>query len=398
MKLKRKVELVQIDKEPFQASFETIGHLEAEGQTEIASGVNGLVDEVLFREGQWVDRDTILVLVDQKRFLSALDGARAQEKKAEAALALSRELEGLTRLAGAGSSGEDRVRAAGNSRLAGAELANARSARELAEHNLFRSQVRAPYAGQINQRKVTAGSFLEDRTVIANMANLSRLRLAGYLPEKSAPVLRQVLDQEHRIYSAMVVSSALISPLQGVLTGVLWENGLLPIGYNMEFTLRAVPGEKFKARLFYISSVASPDTHMFECKGMITAVPDMWRLRPGYTAKMTCALPGKSEALVVPEEAVRAGEKGFVLFQPMPRQRSDGVVEWVAKPRVLQLGMRRPGVVEVLEGVREKDWIVRRGADALEDGTPLDITPEMEKALLKSVEAAKAGSGGPANP
>jgi len=167
------------------------------------------------------------------------------------------------------------------------------------------------------------------------------------------------------------------------------ESSLLPFGYQMRFTLRALPRENLTARLFYISSVASPDTHMFECKGLIDHSSLSSQLRPGYTAKIICDLPGKKDALVVPEEAVRASEKGFIIFQPMPRVIADGSIEWVAKPRTLQLGLRKPGIVEILEGAREGDWVVRKGADALEDGTPVDVPKEMEAELLKKIKENK---------
>ena len=390
MKLKRKIELYRIQKQPFQATLETVGHLEAEGQTDIAAGVSGVVDDVLFREGQWVDRDTLLVRIDQKRHKANYDSALAMEKKAETAFVLSRDLEGLTRLAGIGSSSEDRVRAAGNSKLAEAEALQATAARQLAENNFNRSQVKAPYSGQINQRKVTVGSYLEDKTVIATIANLSRIRLVGYVPEKSAPGLRALLDKEEFLRSACLISNTLISPLNALAISAADASSLLPFGYEMRFTLRALPRENLTARLFFISSVASPDTHMFECKGMIDQSALSSQLRPGYTAKIICDLPGKKDALVVPEEAVRASEKGFIIFQPMPRVTADGSVEWIAKPRTLQLGLRKPGVVEVLEGAGEGDWIVRKGADALEEGTPVEVPKEMEKQLLEKFKEAKS--------
>ncbi len=389
MKLKRKIELFKIQKQPFQATIETVGHLEAEGQTDIAAGVSGVVDDVLFREGQWVDRDSLLVRIDQKRHKANYDSALALEKKAETAFNLSRDLEGLTRLAGIGSSAEDRVRAAGSSKLAESEYAQAKAARQLAENNFNRSQVKAPYSGQINQRKVTVGSYLEDKTVIATIANLSQIRLVGYIPEKSAPGLRAILDNEEFLKSACLISNTLFSPINGLVISAADESSLLPFGYQMRFTLRALPRENLTARLFYISSVASPDTHMFECKGLIDHSSLSSQLRPGYTAKIICDLPGKKDALVVPEEAVRASEKGFIIFQPMPRVIADGSIEWVAKPRTLQLGLRKPGIVEILEGAREGDWVVRKGADALEDGTPVDVPKEMEAELLKKIKENK---------
>src|SRR5690242_607499 len=56
-KLKRNVELTQASLEKMASSVETVGYLDAEGQTDVAAGVSGIVEEVLFREGDWVIKD-----------------------------------------------------------------------------------------------------------------------------------------------------------------------------------------------------------------------------------------------------------------------------------------------------------------------------------------------------
>ena len=58
--------------------------------------------------------------------------------------------------------------------------------------------------------------------------------------------------------------------------------------------------------------------------------------------------------------------------------------EWIAQARTLQLGYRTPGFVEVLEGIAPGEWIVRRGAEALEEGTPISIPPEQQQLMKTS--------------
>lgn len=413
-KLKRNVELGQVTREALQTYVETVGYLEAEGQTEIAAGVSGVVDEVLFREGQVVDQNTVLVKVDQRRYVTALDVAKANEVRAEAALGLSREMERFSRLAGVGSSAEDKVKMTGQARVAEAELVAARSARQLAEHNLYRSQVRAPYAGQINQRRITPGTFLEDKTVIATMADLSRLRLVGYIPEKAAPLVRQMLQQENVMHTSWLVGSWFGNPVTGLAATILDHTGEGPAAFRLEFELRPFPRRTFYGRIFYLSTVASPDTHMFECKAEVPGRSPEGELRPGYTARIRCPLPGHGESMVVPEEAVRATEQGDIVFRPRAVRGPDGTVEWVAEAVTLQLGIRRPGSVEVLkmidknEAARESrilhglskgdkegaaevlkglsagDWIVRKGAESLENGTPIQIPEGQVQELMKA--------------
>src|SRR5262245_57700838 len=68
-KLKRNVELAQASDEKMTSTVETVGYLDAEGQTDIAAGVSGVVEEVYFREGDWVVKDqTVLVRVEPKKY------------------------------------------------------------------------------------------------------------------------------------------------------------------------------------------------------------------------------------------------------------------------------------------------------------------------------------------
>src|SRR4051812_23600739 len=61
-RLKRNVELAPVKKERLTSYVETVGYLDAEGQTDIAAGVSGVVEEVLFREGDWVVKDETLLV------------------------------------------------------------------------------------------------------------------------------------------------------------------------------------------------------------------------------------------------------------------------------------------------------------------------------------------------
>src|SRR5262245_50015855 len=66
--LKRNVDLVRAEQRPLVYFVETVGVIEAEGVTDIAAGVKGVVDEVNFREGDLVDpaQNKPLVRIDQK--------------------------------------------------------------------------------------------------------------------------------------------------------------------------------------------------------------------------------------------------------------------------------------------------------------------------------------------
>ncbi len=375
--LKRNVELTRAEPRSLVHYIETVGILEAENQTDIAAGVSGVVDEVLFREGDAVRPDSVLIKVDQRRYTSQARVAEANVARAEANLSLARDLVARSRQAGAGASQEERAKALLNLGVAEAEWQSARAAADLAKHYLERSQVRPPYAGRINQRRVTPGTYVEEKTPIATIADISRLRLVGWAPEMAAPIVRELMAKQ----DLRAKAAAVTLPLSGMLVGpVPWPSlagllivqaGPIPTGYDPEFTLLAFPQHSFRGRIFYMSTVASPETHMFEVKAEVEMRGVDLALRPGLTARIRLPLRSNPQACTVPEECVRATERGFVAFVPVQRLGRDGKMEWVAKARTLELGYRSPGWVEVLQGLLPGESIVRRGADALEDGTPI---------------------------
>lgn len=428
--LERNVELAIAEQRPLVAKIETVGVLEAEGQTDIAAGVNGVVDEVLFREGDEVTPGTILVKIDQVRYETEERLAEANVQRAKAAVDLARDLAERAERAGRGASEEDRAKTRGQLRVTEAEYLSSMAVLERARHNLQRSRVRAPFAGRINRRMVYQGSYLEEKTIIATMADLARIRLVAFVPETAAPTIRELLrHQSHRLEihrrtlplcglgSAATVWSSLVGM-------VLVGKDYVPSGYDPEFDVLAIPGVNFLARIFYMSTVGQTETHMFETKGEVlgwtpelaaplvkhlrslprdrlaaarTALltggwlaesrpwsgfaalqvkrqadhPPPFQLWPGFTAKIRFPLRTNPRACVIPEEAVRASERGFIAFVPYQQTREDGQVEWIAKARILDLGFRAEGWVEVRQGLSQGEWIVRRGAEALEDGTPI---------------------------
>lgn len=378
VKLKRNVELTRAEQKPLDYFVDTVGYLEAEGQTDLAAGVTGIVDKVMFREGQWVDENSILMLVDQRRFTASNDVAVANVKRADANLALTKELAANAQKATIGSSTEEKAKTIINVRIAEAELASARNAQILAEHNLHRSQVRAPYAGQINKRMVTPGMYLEEKTVVGTLADLSRLRLCGWVPEKAAGTVMELMSKQQKARARMLAGSCLAAPnpWSAIAGLIVDQQDMVPNSFNVEFELLPYPERKFRGRIFYLSTVASPDTHMFECKAEVNARLLDVDIKPGLTAQIRVPLRSNPRAIVVPEESVRASERGFIAFVPQKRIGKDGQEEWFAKERPVDLGYRSPGWVEVLKGVAPGESVVRKGAEALEEGTPIQFPPE----------------------
>jgi RND family efflux transporter MFP subunit len=83
-------------------------------------------------------------------------------------------------------------------------------------------------------------------------------------------------------------------------------------------------------------------------------------LKPGFFAEVTLATGINAAAVVVPEGAVLASERGFVVYV---------VKDGKAKERQVQIGLRTgDGTVEILSGLKPGEVIVTEGSDRLSDG------------------------------
>jgi membrane fusion protein, multidrug efflux system len=391
--LRRNVELCQVEQRALISAVESVGQLEAELVTPISPGVAGIVDEVLFREGDEVDpaQKKPLVKIDQRRYRAALTVAESNEKEAAANLNAARDAYRRATESGSAVAAELRKQALEAMSAAEAKLQAARGALDLAQHNQARSQVMPPFKGRINTRTVAPGSYVEEKTIIATLADLSRIRLVGAVPETTAPLVRDRMARRPQLQAGHTLLTGLAgnspaSPLAAAAACVLIETGEVPSGYDPEFVAQPLPRRTFRAGIFYMSTVADPTTHMFECKAEIEPCTLGFAcLAPGFSARIRFPLETAPDALVVPEEALRATERGFIVFEPAPRQTRDGQTEWIARPRRVERGASAPGWVEIRQGLLPAQWIVRKGAEALEDGTPLRISPEQ----LKLLEARK---------
>src|SRR5262249_55196400 len=145
----------------------------------------------------------------------------------------------------------------------------------------------------------------------------------------------------------MAVGGWLAGPFLGSPAQLMAQRGQLPSGFDPEFQLLVYPQRVLSARIFYLSTVASPDTHMFEFKGEIDTRGLDLELKPGYTARIRVPLQTNPDALIIPEESLRHTERGPVAFVPVERKGRDGQTEWVARAREVEPGARAPGWVEI---------------------------------------------------
>lgn len=323
--------------------IKALGSLEAEELVQITGEVEGAVSEVTFHEGDRVTPETVLLRIDPERYRLEAEQAEATYKRACAerdraeADRVRREQLAQEHLVAA----EDLNRSRAEAERAAAEAEASRAARDLARQSLRKAEVRPPRAGVINTRAVELGQYVREGTLLATLVDVSRLRLRFKVSEAESLRARQGQGQ--------------------IVT----------------FRVSSLGDRDFKARIYHVGEVADTATRQVE---VVARVDNPGPLRPGFFAEATLASETRKGALVLPEGAVQASERGFVAY----------VVEQdKARLRQVQVGLRTgSGRVEILSGLKAGETVVVEGSDRLADGVAVQVASEPG--------ARRSGQGGQA--
>jgi RND family efflux transporter MFP subunit len=322
-------------------SVAALGSLEAEELVQVTAEVDGAVSEVLFHEGDRVGRETVLLRIDPDRYrLEAQRAAATHAKAAADALRAQQELQRREELFAQNLVALEELNRARTDaeRLAG-DAAATKAQADIARQNVARSDVRPPLPGVIDTRAVSTGQYVKAGALLATLVDTRRLRLRFKVSEAESLRARR--------------------------------------GENVRFRVGALGQREFSAAIYHVGEVADAATRQVE---VLAWVKNPGELKPGFFAEVTLATDAHKNALVVPEGAVQASERGFVAY---------AVQEGRVRARSIAVGLRsKDGTVEIVSGLSAGDVVVVEGSDRLGDGMPVVDAAEVPKA------PGAAGAGG----
>jgi membrane fusion protein (multidrug efflux system) len=301
------VETARVQPQPLSDQFETVGTLRAEESVVIRPEVDGKIQTIHFTEGQKVDAGALLFTLDPALTQAALNEANANLENSRRADARASELAGKQLISRAD---VDTAKAA-----LGVDLARAASART----RLEKTQIRAPFAGVVGLREVSAGDYISTGQALVDLVRMDPLELTFRVPEV--------------------------------------QLGKLKLGQAVVFAVDAFPSDRFQGAIVAIAPTIDLASRSAELRARVDN-PDL-RLRPGLSARLQLVFATKPDALLVPEQAIWPnGDQAMVYL----------VRDGVAKLVPVTLGARQPGMVEVTEGLKAGDEVVTSGQQKLHDG------------------------------
>ena len=307
-----------------------VGSLRSDESVTIRPEVPGRISEIGFREGQRVAKGATLI-----RFDASVQ--RAELEQAEANLGLSKSrIERSRDLFNKGFiSAQARDEAESNFKVAKATY-------DLSQARLTKLEIKAPFSGIVGLRTVSIGDYVKDGQDIVNLEEIDPLKVDFKIPE---------------IYLKQVA-----------------------VSQSLQITLDAFPNQTFQGKVFAINPLVDTNGRSIVIRATVKNTDA--RLRPGMFARVRLLFSDERDSVAVPEQSlIPVGDEQY-LFK---------VVDGRAQRFKVEIGQRRDGQVEVLQGLVAGEVVVTAGQLKLRDGSQVKIAGET-RPLTENSKSASDGT------
>lgn len=329
------VEATKVRQMTMRDDAEAVGSLRSRRSVVLRPEISGRITQLNFSDGQRVRKGQLLVQLDDQ-----LPRAQVQQSRAELSIARANHKRNQVLVAQGFISQRSVDESAANLEVAEAKLA-------LAEATAQRLRIVAPFDGIAGIRGVNVGDYLKDGADIVNVEDLDAVYVDFRLPERLQNKVKT--------------------------------------GQTARVAFDALPGVQYSAVVLAINPQIDADGRSLAVRGCIDN--RRLQLRPGMFARVTAVFGERSDATVVPEEAiVPDGAAPYVLrVVAGPEEGSQ-----VAKRTPVRLGARTPGFVEVVEGLAPGDVVVTAGQQRLQrDGMAVRVVELGQPSAGRSAAGAE---------
>ncbi|MEJ8566697.1 efflux RND transporter periplasmic adaptor subunit [Elongatibacter sediminis] len=301
----------------FPLSAEALGNARANEAIEVRAEITAAITAIRFEEGQWVEQGTVLVELENAEQLAELAAAKAALVESRSQYQRAEELYRTNVVA---TSQLEQLKAQFE-----ANEAAVRAAQSRLDHTI----IRAPFSGRLGLRRVSVGAVVDTDTVITTLDDTSRIKLDFDVPE--------------------VFVARLEPGLRVLARSAAW------------------PDQHFEGQVTTIDTRLDPVTRTVTVRALLPN--EEGYLRPGMFLTVSL-LKDDVLALMVPEEAIVPERSKQFVFVVTPGD--------LVEMREVRTGRRRPGEVEVLQGLADGEWVISEGTQKARDGEPVNVASRVE--------------------
>jgi multidrug efflux system membrane fusion protein len=311
--------------------LDSLGTVQALATITVRAQVDGVLTDVLYREGQEVAAGDVLARIDARPYQAALDQALAKKAQDEAQLANARldlqRYQQLSSVVGASRQQVDTQKA--QVAQLQAQVQSDDAAIDNARTQLSFTTLKAPVDGLVGLRLVDRGNLVRgsDATGIVTVAQVRPITVVFTLPQQTLPQVR----------AAAAAGPVAAAPQGG--------------------------GEPAEGELVALDNNVDPQTGTIRLKAQFPNTDA--RLWPGAFVTVRMRVRTVRDAVTVPLVAVQRGPDGASAFVV----GADGTVE----VRPLRLGTLTDTLAEVAGGLAPGDRVITSGSLRLAPGTRVAV-------------------------
>lgn len=296
--------------------FDAVGTIEAINAVTIVSEIDGLVKAIPFEEGASIREGELIVQMDDSQLKADLARTEAIRDQQKVTFDRVKELSDRGAVAP-----QEYDNALANLKVAQANV-------DLAQARLAKTRIVAPFDGVIGARKISPGAFLRAGDAIADLVQLSHLKVTFSAPERFYSQIKRRAEvavsttayRDHSVNGTIEVIEPMVDPVTR------------------------------SAKI--IAHINNPE----------------YRFRPGMSANIAAVLSSRDNALLVPDEAIFAEGDQMLVFVVKP----DSTVTRTP----IKIGSRQPGSVEILSGLEVGQSVVSAGHQKLYEGAKVMPIPQ----------------------
>lgn len=294
-------------------SVDAIGTAFSNEFVDISSNVTEVLREVRFADGQSVKQGDVIVALEQREQQAQLDAARARLEQDKRELA---RLEGL--LADKAVPRQDY-----DARLTMLEVTQQEVAE--AEARVAYRNIRAPFDGVVGVRLISPGALVQPGDLITTLDDINPIKLDFTVPSTYLSALKPGVE---------------IEAVADALDNRVFRGSIESMNTRIDPVTRSV----------LVRAILPNDDHI---------------LKPGLLLKVTL-IKNERTSVILPEETILQRQSDhFVLVVG-----ADNKVE----QRKVKVDARRPGKVEITDGLKVGERVIVRGVNRVRDGQMVAVT------------------------
>ena len=325
--------LTEAKRQPIAETLALVGSLAANEMIQIKAEAEGVIAEIPFQEGQAVKKGDLLVRLDESKWMAGLAESEANLKISEATFERNKQLL------------RDKLISQQEYDQSAAIFHGHHATVELRKRMLQDARVLAPFAGVVGSRQVSPGQVIAKDATLTWLVDASIIKAEFNVPERFM--------------------------------------GDLKLGQHLDLKVAAFPKEKFRGEVYFIAPQLDPGTRTVLVKAR---VPNQeHKLRPGMFANLDLTVTTRESSVVIPETAiVRIMQEDRATVFTVTETNTVAVTP-------VKLGIRLPGQVEVIEGLRGGERIIVEGVQKVGPGSRVVAAGKAQRESSAKPHTPKAG-------